>query len=124
MALSNAERQKRWRERNRIIYNLRRRNARKGGDATCRDKNTMTDTPRTSNAVPTVQTAGTATIDQLREMIKVEHEKPVVEASTHVKMPHRSPTGMVMTDEQWEKREEEKRKARERGFEYDEYSQT
>jgi len=65
------------------------------------------------------------TIDALRDLIKVEEEKPRVEAPVIVGKPivRRTETGMVISEEQWQAREEYKRQAKEKGFVPDEYSQ-
>jgi hypothetical protein len=62
------------------------------------------------------------TVQSLRDLIKAEEEKPAMEAPVRLRV-YRSETGAIITKEQWEAREEEKRLAREKGFEIDEYSQ-
>lgn len=113
MALTNYERQKRWREKNRVIYNLRRRNAR---------KSEKVETPFTHGT----GAAPVSTIDKLRELVRVEQEKPRTEApATPVKpLVYRNDYGNVITEGQWNQLQEKKMLAKEKGYVIDEYSQT
>ncbi len=104
MALSGYERQKRWRENNRVIYNLRRRQKRAEG-----------------KAEPEVAVAQVRTIDQLKALVDEEAKKVVKE----VVRPQvfRDRYGQVISEAQWDRLQEMKAKAKEGGYVLDEYSQ-
>lgn len=128
--MSNAERQARWREKNRAIFNLRRRNARKkkGSDATCQsNSNQMTGEPCTirigSEAVPTVRSSGAATIEELRELVANVSKEPPVEHAPSKPLIYRDDFGRVITERQWNILQEKKSRAKEAGYEIDAYSQ-
>lgn len=77
MALTNYEKQKRWREKNRALYNLQQRNRRKkGGDAVCRENPQVSEvSSHPSSAAPTVPPAGAA--------LNPEYEKATHEEELH-----------------------------------------
>lgn len=119
MALTNYERQKRWREKNRVIYNLRRRNARKN-PGTAAEK-AVDDNHVVQESSPATLPTHLPTIEELRELIK----QPVEASTMPVMKPkvYRSETGAVITEKQYLEREEEKRLAKQKGYEIDEYAQ-
>jgi len=116
MALTNYERQKRWRERNRVVYNLRRRNARKGLKAN----------PEYARASHEVEIHGPehprTTIEELRLLVKQEESRKPEERAT---MPVMKPKmffndhGAVISEKLWNELQERKRVAREKGYEFD-----
>jgi hypothetical protein len=126
MPLSNYEKQKRWRDKNRALYNFQQRQRRKakGGDATCHDRQTESthNSDSGSNAELTVQSAGSATIQSLRELITKESEKPV-ETPVAVPTVFRDDYGRVISEAQWQRLQERKKRATEGGYEIDAYSQ-
>lgn len=99
-----------------MVYNLRRRNARKnlGGGLSVGHE--------VSDVVQSLPTAQKSRIEELRKLVRIEQEKPRIEAPASP-VAYRSDTGQPITKERWEKRQEEKRKAKEKGFEIDDYSQ-
>lgn len=119
MAKSNAERQAKWREKNRALFNLRRRNARKGGGAKKSERRGAC--PSESTIAETSAPSPTATIEELRQLIATESEKPVPEPVKPVV--YRDDYGRVITWEQWEKMQETKAKAKAGGYEVDAWSQ-
>lgn len=123
MAMTNYERQKRWRDNNRSLFNLRRRNARKekGGDATCPDTTQTQMKSPGSNASPNVQPAGEATITQLRSLIDNlpnEPDNPVVKPQVF-----RDDHGRVICETQYNALQRRKDEAHRKGYVIDDYSQ-
>lgn len=137
MPLTNYEKQKRWRDKNRAAYNLQQRQRRKnlsGGEKSSAESvgiktlvETETDlkfeSSRPSSIRDAAQNSRKSKIKELEALIKLEQEKPRVEPPTSVNRVYRSETGMVITKKQWEAREQKKNKARSEGFEIDEYAQ-
>ena len=125
MALSGYEKQKRWREKHRALYNLQQRNRRKkGGDATLSPESTQLS-KETSNAAPTVQPSGAAQfhtkkVGEFRMLVMppktVEDEptmpvaKPKVFFNDH---------GAQISEKVWNVLQEKKRIALESGYEFD-----
>ena len=128
MALTNYEKQKRWREKNRALYNLQQRNRRKtkGGEATCseKNKNGNTQIPTksiASNAAPTVQPARAAKIEELRELMEAASREPV--ESVVKPLVYRDDYGRIISEAQWKRLQERKEHAKQCGFVIDQYSQ-
>ena len=108
---------KRWREKNRARYNLYQRNYRKGLRANPEyGKATHEVEVHLPEALPKK-----STIEELRELVKTVENEPTMPATKP--RVFRSETGAVITEKQYLEREEEKRLAREKGFEIDEYAQ-
>ncbi len=124
MALSGYEKQKRWREKNRALYNFQQRERRKkGGDVSCpssQSSNMNTDvTQMGRNAVPTVRPAGTVKeLRALMERASAEPDVPAVKPLTY-----RDDYGRVITEGQWERLQKRKEEAKTNGYDIDEYSQ-
>jgi hypothetical protein len=140
MALTNYERVKRWREKNRVIYNLRRRNARKnlgaatggiagvverGGRLLSQEARAGMSASENIRSDVATQTSKDETLAKLREMVKVEQEKPRGEAPVTPVKPliYRNDHGGVISEFEWEKLQKLKQKAKNGGYEIDEYSQ-
>jgi hypothetical protein len=107
MAISNAERQKRWREKNRVLYNLQRRNRRK------RELNSVT------TVTPVVTTEKKDQISELRELMiqaseKQDEPKPQI---------FRNDYGNIISERQWNALQKKKGDAKEGEYVLDEYSQ-
>jgi ABC-type phosphonate transport system ATPase subunit len=136
MALSGYEKQKRWREKNRALYNFHQRQRRKtlsgmekvttnspavGVRTEVSGVSVVGDRAQNQSSPP----AQKSKIEELRELIKTEHER-VVEAPT---MPATKPLifrndyGAVISERAWNQLQEKKNKAKEGGYELDEYSQ-
>lgn len=122
MALTNYERQQRWRDKNRVVYNLRRRNARKKlsgvrgsgvGSATVGQ-----DSECKLSSAPSQQSN---TIESLRSLIKMEEER-VVEPERKPLI-YRNDFGAIISESQWHTLQNKKREAKEGGYEMDEWSQ-
>jgi hypothetical protein len=115
MAMSNAERQRKWMEKNRALHNFRRRKKNLGGSKEAGSK----ETPA---AVALHRRDAAQTISGLRKLIErvpaqvVQHEaKPTI---------FRDPfTGNVITERQWKGFEKRKEKAEAGGYEIDEWAQ-
>lgn len=137
MALTNYEKQKRWREKNRALYNLQQRNRRKknlgGGEKSLGESGgvkTLVKTeiesefePQHSSSIrDTAQTSKKSTIKSLRELVKIEQEKPRIEAPTKPVIP-RDDFGRVISEAQWNRLQSKKEKAKMGGYVLDEYSQ-
>ncbi len=118
MPLSNKERQRRWMEKNRAVFNLRRRNARK------KDFVLVVEEVEVEAVMPRIEMASKArTIEELRDVINAESRKPpetTVEAPPVV---YRNDYGGVISKFAWEKLQRLKEKAKSGGYEMDEYSQ-
>ncbi len=143
MAMSNAERQKRWLAKNRAAFNLRRRNARKKNLGLVEKESVVVSTvPRieTSNEVQPMgdwnhivdPNPPRKTIEELREMMAKASEKPVTEVPDSVETRsakdvvggiYRNDNGGVISKFAWEKLQKMKAHAKENNFEIDEYSQ-
>ncbi len=145
---ANSERVKRWRDKNRALHNLRRRNYRKKGSGlVITEAEVGTTVLRTemaskesgivaerfesvggSTPLPAPPHASKeATLENLRGLIKAEEEKPVVEDSRTVKDVvggiYRNDHGGVISKFAWEKLQRLKEHAKENNFVIDEYSQ-
>lgn len=117
MAMSNLERQRRWLEKNRALFNRRRREKRvlgKGGDL---HEERSNETGVVSRGTDEKK----STLEVLRELIS----KPVEKAELEVVKPRifRNDYGVVITEGQWEKLQRMKKEAKEGGYEIDEWSQ-
>lgn len=135
MALTNYQRQKRWREKNRVIYNLRRRNARKnlsGGAKALAESGgikTLAETETNSEFEPqqpssirdAAQNSKDATLANLRELVAREHERVVDEPVKPTIF--RNDYGASLSERAWNQLQEKKRRAKEGGYVLDEYSQ-
>lgn len=137
MALSGYEKQKRWREKNRALYNLQQRNrrAKKGGDVKC-DSVIATRTPaampmgtasiaESSEAAPKVQSSGAAKIEtrKVGELRMIVIPKEVNEVEVVKPLIYRDDYGRVITERQWDLLQRKKQAAREHGYVIDDYSQ-
>ena len=124
----NSERVKRWRDRNRALHNLRRRNYRKG----------LTDVKKEPEREATVvrpemtQDSKQAKISELRGLITAEEETPATSegeimetrsAKDVVGGIYRNDSGGVISKFAWDKLQRMKQHAKENHFEIDEYSQ-
>lgn len=120
MALSNKERQKRWLAKNRAVFNFRRRQAR-------RKKALSGGSPSVTVGLParTPSIAGPPTqkskIEELRELIAGESVK--VEKEPEKTAAYRDDFGRVISERQWKFLQDHKRKAKEVGYEIDEFVQ-
>jgi len=129
MALSNYEKQKRWREKNRALYNFQQRQRRKkGGDATCQPDKRETRQVG-SNAAPTVRSAGAAGFETKKVgefRMLVLSENPEERSTMPVVKPqvYRNDYGAVITEAQYNALQEKKKIAEQKGYVLDEYSQT
>jgi len=132
--MTNAERQRKWIAKNRALHNLRRRNKRKNLSGNVVDPALAEKSCGTSETTLPTQPSvpfETKKVGEFR-MLVVDSGKPeaVLDHRDNLGMDvakpvvRRSETGMVISEEQWQKREEYKRQSKERGFEPDEYSQT
>ncbi len=159
--MSGAERQRRWLAKNRAAFNLRRRNARKGLSLVEKQPVVETTVSRTemssqenpvqvaepfdrasaAHAIPEGRTVGSnpatgATkeeiLSKLREMVKVEQEKPATEVPESTDTRSRSDIAMgiwrndqggVISKFAWDKLQKLKEHAKENNFHVDEYSQ-
>ena len=109
MTSKNAERVKRWRNTNRALWNLRRKQYRRQGKPESVEKTPQrTDEPKRK-------------IAELRELV----EKVVAEPVEAVVKPliYRDDYGRILTERQWNALQKLKDDARKGGYERDEYSQ-
>ncbi len=129
MAMSNAERQKRWKAKHRALYNLQRRNKRKNlGAGECVATKPI---PKESVAaeeikqsIPPPQTSKEALLASLRASIAPENLPPATAIpAAPVKLPQRYIFGRPATEEEWQKKLELDRIADEKGYTRDEFSQ-
>lgn len=128
--MNDYERVKKWRKKNRARYNLYQRNRRKDLKVNLVQVAEPSDGASAAQAIPEGRTTGSSpvtgaisTLEYLKGLEMAEREKTRVEAPVIARVVRRSETGMILTEEQWEVREEYKRKSREKGFEPDEYAQ-
>ncbi len=131
---ANSERVKRWREKNRALWNLRRRNARKKHlDLVEKEPERETPLPGTEMPLPEILGVRTRKVGEFR-MIEIEpqkasgeEEKPVIDDSRTAKDVirgiYRNDNGGVISKFAWEKLQKLKEHAKENEFEIDEYSQ-
>jgi hypothetical protein len=131
MALTNYERVKRWREKNRVLYNLRRRNARKNlpvpvlADAVSRF---VTEESRgeARESTTAVDSRGgqtlpfeTKKVGEFRMLVLPEEpverpEMPVVKPKVFF-----NDHGAQISEKVWNQLQEKKRVAEEKGYEFD-----
>ena len=132
MALSNYEKQKRWREKHRALYNLQQRNRRKRGDA---ESTVCTGVPERENDRPTVPDAvgeiptpatpspklpfETKKVGEFRMLVLPEQPKdepvvPVVKPKVFF-----NDHGAQISERVWNDLQEKKRVALESGYEFD-----
>jgi Ni/Co efflux regulator RcnB len=145
MALSNAERQKRWIEKNRALHNLRRRKKNLSGGVYGHAEiggGTETSLPSESLAIGSAAprrlppnnlgsgnqapTAQKSKIQELRELVrKTEEANHVREITEEVVKPQvfRNDYGAIISENAWKRLQKLKEKAREGGYILDEYSQ-
>lgn len=128
MALTGYERVKRWREKNRVVYNLRRRNARKGlglveKEAKVEATVSRVEMPQPENPPP----FATKKVGEFRMLVLPEEEKPATEDSRTVRDVvggiYRNDSGGVISKFAYEKLQRLKEHAKANNFEIDEYSQ-
>ena len=137
MALSGYEKQKRWRAKHRALYNLQQRNRRKRGDA---ESTVCTGVPERENDRPTVPDAvgeiptpatpspklpfETKKVGEFR-MLVMPPKEIEGEVRTPVVKPlvFRNDYGAVISERAWNQLQEKKRRAKEGGYEIDEWSQ-
>ncbi len=131
-----SERVKRWRDKNRALWNLRRRNIRKKeAGLGCREKEPVVEATvvRVEAAPKEIPGVRTRKVGEFR-MIEIEpkkaspeEEKPVVDDSRTVKDVvggiYRNDQGGVISKFAWEKLQKLKAHAKENEFVIDEYSQ-
>lgn len=116
------ERVKRWREKNRALYNLRQREYR-------RKKNITVDVPQSDggNGIPsqiTVRPVSQHTVESLRELIKREETRVPEPVEAVVKpLIFRNDYGAIISENAWNRLQEKRRQAKEGGYTLDEYSQ-
>ena len=122
MAMSNAERQKRWLEKNRALHNFRRRKKNlSGSDVTARDGGKVDSVV----ATPSAQPFETKKVGEFRMLVmpteRVEDEPtmPVVKPKIFTN----DITGQIISERAWNELQRRKRKAKEGGYEIDEHSQ-
>lgn len=115
MALTNGERQRRWLEKNRAVFNLRRRNKRKGLDLG------KSEVQGDSKGMGTVDPKRTS-IGGLRELVEESHE---ASGGVDVVRPavFRDDRGVVITERAWNALQRLKEKAKRGGYELDDYVQ-
>lgn len=99
-------------EKNRAAHNLRRRNARKGLKET--------STPSTAPARVLPVAGKEATLASLRELVAAAEPVVAVPAKPVV---YRDDYGRVITQSQWNKLQEMKMEAKQKGYVIDEFSQ-
>jgi hypothetical protein len=130
MALSNNERQKRWIARNRALFNLRRRLARKEKanngvvERALLDMQTERERRRGANPEEKIYDKK-ETLRVIREMVARDEDEDrlrEVEVNDPV-MTYRDDFGRVISEKQWKLLQEHKEKARLQGYELDEFSQ-
>lgn len=120
MALTNYQRQKRWRDKNRAIYNLRRRNARKnlgGGDALYASDHGRSEPEKEARTSPPL-----SKIEELRRLMETVSAAPVEPVVVKLTV-YRDDYGRVITEHQWKALQDRKQRAKQGGYEIDEYSQ-
>ncbi len=151
MAMSNAQRQAKWREKNRALFNLRRRNARKRLSLVEKEAERDTTVLRTemsigekSGSAPHAEDGNSERLqdvhnvpnggDQqippprpsildLRKLIAEESQKPPETSVESRPVVYRNDYGGVISKFAWEKLQKMKAHAKENNFEIDEYSQ-
>lgn len=116
MALTNYEKQKRWREKNRALYNLQQRNrrGRKMGSVSVEEESRERVSEETGDPRRRM-------INELREKIAAESAKPV-EANV-VQLVYRDDYGRVISERAYRALQKLKESAKNGGYELDEYSQ-
>ena len=129
---ANSERVKRWRDKNRALHNLRRRNARKkNSGSVIEEAKVETTVPRIEMPLPD-QISKKETLTMLLSLISPKEEKPYTEppvseetrsAKDVVGGIYRNDFGGVISKSAWEKLQKAKQHAKENNFEMDEYSQ-
>lgn len=128
MAMSNAERQRKWREKNRALFNYRRRSSRKCDSLDARSGIPAKDTiglpqsQKLNHGASTPPARSSSKVEELRALIEEEHAKPV-EAGV-VPLVYRDDFGRVISERQWKRLNKMKEDAKEGGYEIDEYSQS
>ncbi len=137
MMSANSERVKRWRDANRALWNLRRRNARKKLSGVEGSSDLATERPDgighvyPDKSTPS-QTSKEETLSNLRSLIKAEEEKPVTEARASEETRsvkdvvggiYRNDHGGVISKFAYEKLQKLKEKAKNGGYQLDDYSQ-
>jgi hypothetical protein len=108
---------KRWRERNRALVNLRQRLYRTKKMGLGKPESREHVLEETDESLR----ARRSTIEELRKLVEKESEKPV-EANV-VPLVYRDDYGRVIGERQWKTLDEHKRRAKERGYVIDDYSQ-
>jgi hypothetical protein len=107
MALTNYEKQKRWREKNKALYNLRQREYRRGKTVGAGDARLDSET----------EPPAKSKIDQLRELIATESAKPP-EMAVGKPLIFRDDYGRVINESQWKRLQERKTTAKSNGYEH------
>jgi len=114
VALTNYERQKKWRDKNRAIFNLRRRNARKnGGDTVVQSDHGRSEPEKKVPVSPPLS------VDELRQLMEKSSEEP----DQPVTRIYKDDYGRLITERQWNTLQTRKTKAKDGGYEIDEYTQ-
>jgi hypothetical protein len=118
MALTAYERQKRWREKHRALYNLRRRQARKNLSGVEGRVRNLDSVGESGCSGPPAQLS---TVEKLRSLVATESAKPPI-PDTPQRI-YRDDYGKVVTEAQWRANEKRKADAKASGYEIDQYSQ-
>jgi hypothetical protein len=110
MALSNYEKQKRWREKHRALYNFQQRQRRKKVEEEPPEENTPVEKK--------------SKIEELRAVIEREHNREVeVEEPERKPLVFRDHLGNVITERAWNILQKKKAAAKDGGYELDAYIQ-
>ena len=125
MAMSNAERQRKWVAKNRALHNLRRRNKRKDLSSPKEEASSCGVRrgvePEGSNGVEQSPPAQLSEVERLRVLMEKSSAEPVEAAVKPVVF--RDDHGRVITERQWETLQRLKAKAQAGGYELDDYIQ-
>lgn len=144
--MTNAQRQAKWREANRALFNMRRRNARKknfpvtkaersgalagdapksgitlGGSGQNLPADTRVESGAKGEATAPVQPFTTKKVGEFRMLVLPKSTETVVTDSKP--QVFRNDYGAQISERAWKILQEKKRRAKEGGYELDEYSQ-
>jgi Ni/Co efflux regulator RcnB len=131
MAMTNAERQAKWLEKNRAVFNLRRRNARKDqgkrvprGDGSGESRVPNGGAAEAGDNPPTLNPFETKKVGEFRMLVlspkEVENEPVVLSVKPLV---FRDDNGRVISERAWNTLQKLKEKAKENEYEIDDYIQ-
>lgn len=126
MALSGYEKQKRWREKNRALYNFQQRQRRKnlgvGSAGVVQNQERGKEHPETVGVMTGSPVQPKSKIEELRELVRMEQEKPAVEAPAKLQV-YRNDYGAIISEAQWDRLQKLKERAKNGGYEIDQWSQ-